>query len=112
MIQALWDHMLWLWQYRNDALHINDTTKVAQFIVEAMDRDIELLEVRIEDLRHKLRTFQEEHTKRVEPIKTLQHNIRKCWAALAKMYLNEAKNIIETEIQLIDQYLQGRSGIG
>jgi hypothetical protein len=43
MIQALWDHMLRIWQYRNDALHENDTKKVAQFKVEAMDRDIERL---------------------------------------------------------------------
>jgi hypothetical protein len=43
MIQALWDHILWLWKYQNDALHENDTKKVAQFKVESMDRDIECL---------------------------------------------------------------------
>jgi hypothetical protein len=77
MIQALWDHMVRIWKYRNDALHENDTKKVAQFKVEAMDRDIERLEVRIKDLRHKLHTFQEEHMQRVEHVKTLQHNSRK-----------------------------------
>jgi phage shock protein A len=80
--------------------------------VEAMDRDIERLEVRIQDLRHKLRTFQEEHMQQVEHVKTLQHNSRKCWATLAKLYLDEAKNRIEMDIQLMDQYLQGRSGVG
>jgi archaellum component FlaC len=79
---------------------------VAQFKVEAMDRDIERLEARIEDLRHKLRTFQEEHIQRLEDVNTLQHNSRKCWAALAKMYLDEAENRIETDTQLMDQYLQ------
>jgi hypothetical protein len=59
MMQALWDHMLRLWQYWNDALHEKDTKKVAQFKVEAMDSDIKHLEVRIEDRKHKLRTFQE-----------------------------------------------------
>jgi hypothetical protein len=49
---------------------------------------------------------------RLEHIKTLQHNSRKCRSALAKMYLDEAENRIETDIQLTDQYLQGRSGIG
>jgi hypothetical protein len=112
MIQALWDHMLRLWKYREDALHKNDTKKVAQFKVEAMDRDIERLEVRIEDHRHRLRTFQEEHMQRVEHVKKLQHNSRKCWAALKKMYLDEAANSIETDIQLMDQYLQGRAGVG
>jgi DNA repair exonuclease SbcCD ATPase subunit len=85
---------------------------VAQFKVEAMGRDIERLEVQIEDLRHKLRTFQEEHMQQVEHVKTLQHKIRKCWAALVKMYLDEAANRIERDIQLMDQYLQGRSGVG
>jgi predicted RNase H-like nuclease (RuvC/YqgF family) len=112
MIQDLWDHMLRLWQYRNDALHENGTKKVLQFKVEAMDRDIERLQVRIEDLRHKLRTFQEEHMQRVEHVKKMQHNSRKFWAALAKIYLDEAENIIETDIELMDQNLQGRSGVG
>jgi archaellum component FlaC len=104
--------MLRLWQYPNDALHENDTKKVAQFKVEAMDRDIERLEAQIEDLRHKLWTFQEEHMQRLEHIKTLQHNSRKYWATLANMYLDEAENRIETDTQLIDQYLQGRLGVG
>jgi hypothetical protein len=91
MIHALWDHMLRIWQYRNDALQYNGTKKVAQFKVEAMDRDIERLEARIEDLRHVLRTFQEQHMQRVEHVKTLQHNSRKCCAALAKVYLDEAE---------------------
>jgi archaellum component FlaC len=104
--------MLWLWQYQNDAVHENDTKKVAQFKVEAMDRDIERLEVWIEDLRHKLRTFQEEQMQQVEHVKTLQHNSRKCWAELAQMYLDEADNRTETDIQLMDQYIQGRSGVG
>jgi flagellar biosynthesis chaperone FliJ len=65
--------MLRLWQYRNDVLHANDTKKVAQFQVEAMDRYIERLEVLIEHLRHKLRNFQEEHMQRVEHVTTLQH---------------------------------------
>jgi hypothetical protein len=85
---------------------------VAQFKVEAMDKDIERLEVRIADLIHKLRTFQEEHMQQVEHIKILQHNSRKCWAALTKMYLDETENRIETDIQLMDQYLQRHSGVG
>jgi archaellum component FlaC len=109
MIQALCDHMLWLWQYWNDALHENDTKNVAQFKVEAIDRDIKRLEVRIEDMIHKLLIFQEEHMHRVEHIKTLKHNSRKCWASLAKVY---HENRIKTDIQLMDQYLQRRSCVG
>jgi DNA repair exonuclease SbcCD ATPase subunit len=86
--------------------------KVAHFKVEAMDRDIERLEARYEDLRHELRNFQEQHMNRVEHVKTLQHSSRKCWASLGKVYLDEAENRIETYTQLMDRYLQGSSGVG
>jgi hypothetical protein len=49
---------------------------------------------------------------RVEHVKTLKHDSRKCWETLAKMYHDEAANRIETGIQLMDQYLQERSGVG
>jgi hypothetical protein len=48
MIQDLWDHMLWMWKYRNKALHANETNKVAQFKVEALESDIERSEARHE----------------------------------------------------------------
>jgi hypothetical protein len=64
---------------------------VVQFKVETMDRDIERLEARFEDLRHKLRNFQEQHMQRVEHVKkTLQHDSKKCWASLAKLYLEDS----------------------
>jgi hypothetical protein len=47
-----------------------------------------------------------------EHIQTLQHNIRKCWASLAKLYLDEAENRIETNTHLLEQYLQGRAAVG
>jgi hypothetical protein len=49
---------------------------------------------------------------RVEHVTTLQHISRKCWGVLAKFYLEEAENRVETDIQLMDQYLQGGSGVG
>jgi hypothetical protein len=58
-ILALWDHMLRLWQYRNNALHEDDSTRVAQFKIEALDRDIEQLAARHNDLRSKLHEVQE-----------------------------------------------------
>jgi hypothetical protein len=111
MIRALWDQMLRMWQYPNDAIHENDTKKVTQFKAEAVDRDIERLDARLLDLMHTMRTFKEQHIQRVEHVKTLQHNSRKWWASLAKLYLEEVENRIETDTQLMDQYLQGRSGV-
>jgi archaellum component FlaC len=112
MILTLWDHMLQLWQYRNDALHEEDRKRVAQFKVEALDRDIERLATRHSDLQSKLHDFQERHMERREHIQTLQHNIRKCGSLLAKLYLDEAENRIESDTHLLDQYLQGRVGSG
>jgi hypothetical protein len=112
MILTLWDHMLRLWQYYNNALHEDDSTRVAQFKVEAVDRDIARSAVRHNDLRSKLHEVQKGHTERREHIQTLQHNSQKCWASLAKLYLDEAENRIETDTHLLDQYLQGRVGVG
>jgi hypothetical protein len=112
MILALWDHMLRLWQYRNEALHQDDSTRVAQFKVEALYRDIERLATIHNDLRSKLHDFQERHMERREHIQTLQHNSRKCWASLTKLYLDEAENRIERDTQFLYQYLQGRVGVG
>jgi hypothetical protein len=61
MILALWDHMLRLWQYRNNAVHEDDITRFAQFKIEALDRDIERLDAIHNDLRSKLHEVQEEH---------------------------------------------------
>jgi predicted nucleic acid-binding Zn-ribbon protein len=112
MILALWDHMLRMWQYRNNALHKDDSTRVARFKIEALDRDIARLAVRHNDLRSKLHGVQERHMERREHIKTLQHNSRQCWASLAKLYLDEAENRIETDTHLLEQHLQGRVGVG
>jgi hypothetical protein len=91
---ALWDHMLRLWQYRNNALHEDDGTRVAQFKIEALYWDIARLAVTHNDLRSKLHGIQERHMQRREHIQTLQHNSRQCWASLAKMYLDETGNRI------------------
>jgi hypothetical protein len=112
MILAPWDHMLRIWQYWNDALHKDDSKRVAHFRVEALDRDIERLVAVHNDLRRKLHEAQERHMERREHIQTLQHKIRQCWASLAKLYLDEAENRIERDTHLLDQYLQGRVGVG
>jgi hypothetical protein len=59
MILTLWDHMLRLWQYRNEALHEDNSHRVAPFKVEALDQEIERLATRHNDLQSKLHNFQE-----------------------------------------------------
>jgi hypothetical protein len=46
-----------------------------------------------------------------EHIQTLQHNSRQCWALLAKLHLDKAENRINTDMHLLEQYLQGRIGV-
>jgi hypothetical protein len=74
MILALWDQILRLWQYRNNALHEDNSTRVAQFKIEALDQDIERLAARHNDLWSKLHEVQERHMERREHIQILQHN--------------------------------------
>jgi predicted nucleic acid-binding Zn-ribbon protein len=112
MILALWDHMLRLWQYRNNDFHEDGSTRVAQFKIEALDREIERLAARHNDLRSKLHEVQEKHMERREHIQTLQHSIRQCWASLAKPYLDEAENRLNMDTHLLEQYLQSRVGVG
>jgi hypothetical protein len=96
MILSLWDHMLRLWQYRNNALHEDDSTRVAQFKIEALDGDIVRLAARHDDdLQSKLHEVQESHMERWENIQTLKHNSRQCWASLANCI--STKPIIESK---------------
>jgi hypothetical protein len=104
--------MLRLWQYQNNALQEDDSTRVAQFKVEALYRDIARLAVRHNELRSKLHEVHERHMERWEHIQTLQHNSRQCWELLEKLYLAEAEKRIEMDTHLLEQYLQGRVGVG
>jgi hypothetical protein len=76
MILSLWDHMFQLWQYRNNALHEDDSARVAQFKIEAYDWDIERLAARHNTIRSKFHEVQEKHMERRVHIQTLQHNSR------------------------------------
>jgi hypothetical protein len=58
-----------------------------------------------------VRDVQEQHMQQLEHVQALQHKSIKCWALLAKLYLDIAENRIETDTQLMDQYLHGRVGI-
>jgi hypothetical protein len=91
MILALWDHMLRLWQYRNEALHEDDNKRVDQLKVEVLDQYTERQATRHNHLRSKGQEFQEKHMERREHIQKFQRNRRQCWASLAKLYLDEAE---------------------
>jgi hypothetical protein len=64
MILALWNHVIQMGQYRNDALHEEDNKRVALIKVEALDRYIERLATRHNNLQSKLHNFKEIHMER------------------------------------------------
>jgi hypothetical protein len=39
LINAMWDHTLRLWYYRNDAVHSRDTNQVDKFKIDALERE-------------------------------------------------------------------------
>jgi hypothetical protein len=41
LINSMWDHATRLWHYRDDAVHIRDTKQVAQFKIDALEREKE-----------------------------------------------------------------------
>jgi hypothetical protein len=63
-------------------------------------------------MRHKIHEFQSRHLERPIDIEQLHYNGQKCWAELARLYLDEAeKRIIPIEAT-IERYLHGGTGVG
>jgi hypothetical protein len=57
LINTMWDHTTRLWRYRNDVLHIRDSKQVAQFKINALEREKERIKNKHEKMRHKLHEF-------------------------------------------------------
>jgi hypothetical protein len=54
LINAMWDHTTRLWYYRNDVVHSRDTKQVGQFKIYALERGMERIKNKHEEMRHKL----------------------------------------------------------
>jgi hypothetical protein len=102
LINALWDHTTRLWHFRNDTVHSRDTNQVAQFEINALEREKDRIKNKHEALRHKINEFQSRHLERLVDIEQLHNNRQKCWAELARLYLDEA----ETRITLIEATIE------
>jgi hypothetical protein len=84
----MWDHTTRLWHYRNDAVHSRDNKHAAQFKIDALKREKERIKTKHEELRHRLHEFQSRHLERLVAIEELHYNGQKCWAELARLYLD------------------------
>jgi hypothetical protein len=84
---------------------------VDQFKIDALEREKDRIKNKHEELRHKIHEFQSRHLERLVDIKKLHYNGHKCWAELARLYLDEAENRIIPIEATIEQYFHGRAGV-
>jgi hypothetical protein len=74
LINVLWDHTAHLWHYFNDAVHSIDTKQVAQFKIDALEREKTQIENKHKELRQKKHEFQSRHLERLVDIEQLHYN--------------------------------------
>jgi hypothetical protein len=81
-----------LWKFRNDIYHQDNEGTIARYKLEALKRDMDKLWARHIELLPKLWDFQKQHFDRRQRIVNLRYERKKCWATLAKLYLDDAEN--------------------
>jgi hypothetical protein len=111
-IGGLWEHLKRLWQLRNDIYHQDNEGTIARYKLEALERDTEKLWARHIELLPKLWDFQKQHFDRRQRIVDLLYEIKKCWATLAKLYMDDAENNRHGSNSEIDQTNGWRTGVG
>jgi hypothetical protein len=102
-IGGLWEHSKRLWQFRNDIYHEDNEGTIARYKLEALERDMEKLWARHIELLPKLWDFQKQNFDRRQRIVNLLYVSQKCWATLAKLYLDDAENNRHGSDSEIDQ---------
>jgi hypothetical protein len=101
-----------LWQFRNDVYHQDNEGTIARYKIEALERDMEKVLARHIELLPTLWDFQKQHFDRRQRIVTIRYESKKCWATLAKLYLDDAENNREGGHSDIDQTNILRTGVG
>jgi hypothetical protein len=79
-----------MWQFRNDIYHQYNEGTIARYKLEALEREMEKLLTRHTELLPKLWVFQKQHFNMRQHIVDLRYESNKCWATLAKLYLDDA----------------------
>jgi hypothetical protein len=100
-----------LWKFRNDIYHQDNEGTIAIYKLEALERDMEKLWARHIELLPKLWDFQKQHFDRRQRIVDLRYESRKCWATLAKLYLDDAEDNRHGSHSEIDQTNGWRTGV-
>jgi hypothetical protein len=101
-----------LWQFRDDIYHQDNEGTIARYKLEALERDMEKVWAIHIELLPKLWDFQKQHFGRRQRIVDLQFESKKCWAKLAKLYLDEAESNRHDSLSNMDQTNRLRTGVG
>jgi hypothetical protein len=101
-----------LWQFRNDTYHQDKEVVIARYKLKAFERDMEILWSRHIELLPKLWVFQKQHFDRRHCIVDLRYERKKLWATLAKLYMDDAENNINSGHGEIGQTNVWRAGVG
>jgi hypothetical protein len=91
-IGGIWENLKRMWQFRNDIYHQDNEGTIARYKLEALEICMDKLWARHTELLHKLWDFQKQHFDRRQRIVDLRYESKKCWATLAKLYLDDAEN--------------------
>jgi hypothetical protein len=101
-----------VWQFRNDIYHQENEGTIARYKLEALEREMEKLWARHTELLPKLWDFQKQHFDRRQCIMDLRYESKKCWATLAKLYLDDAETNRSGIPSNIEPNLGWRTGVG
>jgi hypothetical protein len=112
LINAMWDHTTRLWHYPNNAVHSRDSKSLLSLRSTHWKEKRNRIKNKHKEMRHKLHEFQSRHLERLTDIEQLHYNGQKCWADLARLYLEEAETHIIPIRATIEQYLHGCADVG
>jgi hypothetical protein len=90
LITALWDHSIRIFNFRNEAFHGDANTQVKRYKLEELEREKARLRDRHTELQPILHRFQQKHFEYPDTVNNLRYDSKKCWTALAKLFLDEA----------------------
>jgi hypothetical protein len=92
-----------LWKFRNDIYHQDNEGTIERYKLEALERDMDKLLAIHTELLPKLWDFQKQHFDRRQHVADLRYESNKCWATLAKLYLDDGENNRHGNHSEIDQ---------
>jgi hypothetical protein len=78
-------------QFWNNIYHQENEGTIACYKLKALERDMDKLWAHHTQLLAKLHDFQKQHFDRRQRIADLRYKSNKCWATLAKLYLDDAE---------------------